>query len=136
MLIGNVQPRFTVGRTELLDTFTQRFRELRGIVQLGRQQHREPVAGNARCERTGRQSTPDQLAELPQHRVAHVHAEVVVDDVQLVGIDVQRGPVLGALCVDDDRAHALFERRPCVQTAERVVAALDECQQPCARESP
>ena len=64
------------------------FREFLGIIQLGRQQNREPVARNARRERTGRQSQPDQLTELPQHRVTHVHAETVIDDVQLVGIDI------------------------------------------------
>ncbi len=55
-----------------------------------------------------------------------MHAEVVVDDVQLVDVDVERGPVTRAAFFGDSAADALFESGSGVQTAQGIVTALDD----------
>ena len=72
-----------------------------------------------------RQALAQQFAQLGEHRIAHVHAGLLVDDVQLIYIDVQRTPRLRGLVVRD-RAHAPLESRSGVQAAERIVTALDD----------
>src|SRR3954471_24555000 len=68
----------------------------------------------------------NQLTELTQDRIAYMHAETVVDDVHLVGVYVQGGPVLRALRISNNCPHTLFKRGPRVETTERVIAALNE----------
>src|SRR6185312_12142729 len=104
----------------------QRLGEVLRILQLGREQQCEAISGNTRPECTARQPLAHELTELTQHGVADVHAEVVVDDVKLVDIDVNRGPMAYAILFGHDAAHALFECRTHVQTTERIEAALDD----------
>src|SRR5205823_1752902 len=75
----------------------QRLGEVLRIVDLGRQHHHEAIAGNAGPEGPGRQAVPQQLAELREHRIADVHAGVLVDGMQLIDVDVERAPGLRAL---------------------------------------
>src|SRR6266699_2902407 len=111
---------------ELLCSFAQRFGELRGGVQLGRQRHRETIAGDARRERSGRQPQPDELPELAEYRVPDVHPEAVVDDMQPIHVDVQGGPMPQAPGGGHHQPQAPLECRPVVQTAQGVVADLDD----------
>src|SRR5262249_505152 len=69
---------------------------------------------------------PDQLSQLSQDRITHVHSKAVIDDVQLIGIYIECGPMSGTLGVSDNRAHALFKRRSRIEPAQRVIAALDD----------
>src|SRR6185295_4833138 len=84
----HVHARFTVRGAQLFRPFAQRLRELGRILEARVQQNGETVAGDARREGAGRQAAAQQLAELRNDSVADVHAEVVVDDVQLVRVDV------------------------------------------------
>src|SRR3569833_403366 len=68
----------------------------------------------------------NQLTELAQDRVAYMHAEAVVDDVQLVCVYIQGGPMLRALWISNNCPHTLFKRGTRVQTTERVMTALNE----------
>src|SRR5258707_10431930 len=95
----NMQAGLAVGRSQLLDPLAQRLREFLGVIELSWQQYREPVARNAGSKGTRRQPVPDQLAQLPQYRVTHMHAETVIDDMQLVCIDIEGAPVSGPLRV-------------------------------------
>src|SRR6267142_2179484 len=111
--------------TELLDACAQRFGEFFGGVQLGRQQHGETIARNARRKRSRRQSLSDELAELPEYGIANVHAATVIDDMQLIGIDVEGTPMPEHAGVDHC-AYAPFECGSGVETAESIVADLDD----------
>ncbi len=78
---------------ELLRAFAQRFAKLRRVIDAGRQQRGESIARNARREqRPARGRRRIELAELADHRVAYMHAEVVVHDVQLICIDIEGAP--------------------------------------------
>ncbi len=50
-----------------------------------------------------------------------MHAEAVVDYVELIGVDVQRGPLLGAADFGRDYAHALLERGTRIESAQHAV---------------
>ena len=50
---------------QLLGAFTQRFRELRGVIEAGRQQHGEAVARDARGKCTGRQAAATSSPSWP-----------------------------------------------------------------------
>ena len=78
------------------DAFAQAFAEHRGLVDFRGHDHREAIAGDARRHRIRRQVLAQQVADLRDGLVAHVHAEVFVDDVQLVDVDVQQAPALAA----------------------------------------
>src|SRR5690242_6988807 len=97
---------------ELLRGFAQRFTKLSRIVEARRQQRRESIAGNARGKRARSEPAPNELAELPDHRVAHVHAEAVVHDVKLVCIDIESAPGSALLLSGEDSACAMLERGP------------------------
>ena len=67
-----------------------------------------------------------QVADLRDRLVAHVHAEVFVDDVQLVDVDVQQAPALPrAIGLGEHELHALLERGARQQPGQRVVTGLD-----------
>ena len=67
-----------------------------------------------------------QLADLRDGLVADVHAEVFVDDVQLVDVDVQQAPALVArIGLVEHELDALFERGARQQAGQRVVAGFD-----------
>jgi hypothetical protein len=108
------------------DTLAQAFAEHRGLVDVGRHGHGETVAGDARRHRVRRQVFAQQVADLRDGLVADVHAEVFVDDVQLVDVDVQQAPAPRArLGLDEHELDALLERGARQQAGERVVAGLD-----------
>ena len=108
------------------DALAQSFAEHRRLVDLRGHDHREAVAGNARGHGIRRQMLAQQVADLRDGLVAHVHAEVFVDDVQFVDVDVQQAPALTArLAFDEHELDALFERGARQQPRERVVTGLD-----------
>src|ERR1051325_3136046 len=111
---------------ELIGTQAQRFGEVFRVIELCRQQHSEAISGYACAEGAARQTLTYELAELSQHGVAHVHAQVIVDYVQLVDVDVECGPMPRTAFVDDDATHALFEGGAHVQTTQRIEAAFDD----------
>ncbi len=112
---GEVQPRLAVGGSQQLDALTQALRELLRVIQRHRHQNREAVPRDAPREGLRGQPGANELAQLRQHRIAHMHAEAVVDHMQLIGVDVERGPLFGLRRVRHGGAHALLEFRPCVQ---------------------
>ena len=126
MLMETCRRGVSAQRAELFRAFAQRFGELRGILELGRQQHGEAIARDARREGAARQPPAQQLADLADDAVADVHAEVVIDDMQLVGIDVERAPGNLAIGLVDHRPHAMLEGLARVKTTHRIEAALDD----------
>ncbi len=62
---------------------------VREIERAVGQEHREAVAGDARRERAGPRLLAQHLGDLADHLVADVHAEVVVDQVHAVDVEVQ-----------------------------------------------
>ena len=108
------------------DAFAQAFAEHRRLVDLRGHDDREAIAGDARRHRIRRQMLAQQFADLRDGLVAHVHAEVFVDDVQLVDVDVQQAPALTArFAFDEHELDALLERGARQQSRERVVTGLD-----------
>src|SRR6185312_12023507 len=87
---------------------------------------REAISGYACSEGAAGQTLTYELAELPQHGVAYVHPEIVVDHVQLVDVDVKCGPMARGVFVRNDTTHALFESGPHVQATQCIEAALDD----------
>ena len=82
-----------------------------------------------------RQMLAQQVADLRDRLVAHVHAEVFVDDVQLVDVDVQQAPALAArVAVAEHELDALLERGARQQAGQRVVAGFDAGGDSCASE--
>ena len=127
MLIETASVPSPMRGAELLGALAQRFGEAGRIVQPDRQQHREAIAGDARRDRARGQALADQLAQLRDDLVAHVHAVVVVDHVHAIDVDRQRAPpALRAAGRGCRRAvHALLEGRAVQQAGECVVAAGD-----------
>jgi hypothetical protein len=80
----------------------------------------ETVAGDPRGERTGRAPAADDVGDLGDHLVADVHAEVLVDHVQLVEVDVDDRVALGGAAPGDQRGDRLLERGPGRQAGRRV----------------
>jgi hypothetical protein len=69
----------------------------------------------------------DQLAELRNYAIAHVHAVVVIDHVHAIDVDRQRAPAaLRATDFLQRTADALFERRAGQQAGQGVVAVADD----------
>ncbi len=117
----SMQARIAVHRAELFDALAQRLGKLLCGFQRHRQQHGEAVARDTGCKCVGGQSRTDELAQLGQHSISHVHAEAVVDHVELIGVYIDGSPLHRLAGIRGDDTHPLFEGGSGVQPAQSSV---------------
>ena len=82
---------------------------------------REAVAGDPRCEHAWRKALPDDLGDAHDHRIADVHAEVLVQQVQAVDVDIDDAVFLAQDFGRQGGLYALLERGPREQARRRIV---------------
>ena len=106
----------------LTDSLAQVLRDrLRRIEVRIADEQREAVTRDARREHAGRELSANDLRDAHDHVVADVHAEVLVEHVQAVDVDVDHALVALQCLRRQQRLGTLLERRARQQTGRRVV---------------